>query len=91
MDFAQLLAHIDMRVARNTVLLQEVGESAIRQHCPAPGINQFRALAARRPTSDAFVLEDRGLESGDYEVLAGVCLGCGALGTKVARLATGER
>jgi hypothetical protein len=91
MDFAELLAHVEMRVAGYRVLLQEVGESAIRQFRPAPGINYFRALAACRPTSDAFVLEDRGLESGDDEVLAGVYLGRGALGTKVARLATGER
>jgi hypothetical protein len=39
MDFAELLAHVEMRVAGYTVLLQEVGESAIRQLCPAPGIN----------------------------------------------------
>ena len=91
MDFAELLAHVEMRVAGHTVLLQEVGKGAIRQLCPAPGINQFRAFAARCPTSDALVLEDRGLESGDYEVLAGVYLGRGALRTKVARLATGER
>ena len=91
MDFAELLAHFEMRVTGYTVLLQEAGESAIGQLCPAPGINQFRAFAARCPASNAFVLEDRGVESGDYKVLAGVYLGCGALGTKIARLAAGER
>jgi hypothetical protein len=39
MDFPELLAHIEMRVAGYTVLLQEAGERAIRQLCPAPGIN----------------------------------------------------
>jgi hypothetical protein len=39
MYFAELLAHVEMRVAGYAVLLQVVVEGTVREFRPVPGIN----------------------------------------------------
>ena len=73
------------------VLLDEIGQSAVRQLRPAPSVNQFSASVTRGPSSNTFVLEERGLGPRNEKVLTGIELGRRTLGTEIAHLTTRER
>ena len=91
MDLPELFSDVELRVTRDAVLLDEIGQSAVCKLRPAPSVNQFGACVTRGPSSNTFVLEERGLRPWNEKVLTGIELGRRTLGTEIAHLTTRER
>src|ERR1039457_5725615 len=62
-NLSELLPDVQLRVAWDAVLLDEVGQSAVCKLRPAPSVNQCGACVTCGPSSYTFVLEERGLRS----------------------------
>src|ERR1019366_5205305 len=90
-NLSQLLPDVELRVTRDAVLLDEVGESAVRKLRPALPVNQFSATRTRGPSPHTLVLEERGFGPRNEKVLTGIELGRGTLGTEIAHLTARER
>src|ERR1039458_2734628 len=89
-NLSELLPEVELRVTRDAVLLDEVGESAVRKLRPAPPVNQFGTAGTRGPSPHALVLEECGLGPRNEKVLAGIELGRRTLGTEIAHLTAGQ-
>src|SRR5229473_8232764 len=68
-NLSELLPDVELRVAWDAVLLDEIGQSAVRQLRPALPVNQFGASVARGPSPYSLVLEERGLGPRNEKVL----------------------
>jgi hypothetical protein len=90
-NLSELLPDVELRVTRDAVLLDEVGESAVRKLRPAPPVNQFSTTGTRGPSPHTLVLEERGFGPRNEKVLTGIELGRGMLGTEIAHLTARER
>src|ERR1019366_4907543 len=90
-NLSELFPDVELRVAQDPVLLDEVGESAVRKLRPALPVNQFSASVTRGPSPYTLVLEERGLGPRNEKVLTGIELGRGTLGTEIAHLPARER
>ena len=73
------------------LLLDEVGQSAVRKLRPAPPVNQFSATGTRGPSPDTLVLKERGFGPRNEKVPTGIELGRGTFGTEIAHLTARER
>src|SRR6266567_2688839 len=67
-DLSELLPDIEVRVARDTMLLEEVGQCTIRKLRPAASINQFSASVTRGPSPYTLVLKERGFGPRNEEI-----------------------
>jgi hypothetical protein len=90
-NLSELLPDVELRITRDTVLLDEVGQSAVRKLRPAPSVNQFSTRGTRGPSPHTLVLEERGFGPRNEKVLTGIELGRRPLGTEIAHLTTRER
>jgi hypothetical protein len=90
-NLSELLPDVELRVTRDAVLLDEVGESAVGKLRPAPAVDQFSTSVTRRPSPHTLVLEERGLGPRNEKVLTGIELGRRTLGTEIAHLTARER
>src|SRR6266852_317255 len=90
-NLSELLPDVELRIARDAVLLDEVGQSAVRQLRPAPSVNQFSASVTRGPSPYTLMLEERGLGPRNEEIPTGIELGRRTLGTGIAHLTARER
>jgi len=90
-NLSELLPDIEMRVAWDAVLIDEVAQSAIRKLRPALSINQFGASVTRGPCPYTLMSEERGFGPRNQKVLTGIELGRRMLGTEIAHLTTRER
>src|ERR1019366_8360376 len=68
-NLSELLPDVEVRVTRDAVLLDEVGQSAVGKLRPAPPVNQFSATGTRGPSPHTFVLEERGFGPRNEKVL----------------------
>jgi len=90
-NLSELLPDVELRIARDAVLLDEVGQSAIRKLRPAASVNQFSASVTRGPSPYTLMLEERGFRPRNEEIPTGIKLGRGTLGTEIAHLTARER
>src|ERR1035438_9800620 len=90
-NLSELLPDVELRVTRDAVLLDEVGQSAVGKLRPAPPVNQFSTTGARGPSPHTLVLEERSFRPRNEKVLTCVKLGRRTLGTEIAHLAARER
>src|ERR1035441_1881461 len=90
-NLSELLPDVELRVTRDAVLLDEVGQSAVRKLRPAPPVDQFSASVTRGPSPDTLLLEERGFGPRNEKVPTGIELGRRTLGTEIAHLAARER
>src|ERR1035437_3200959 len=90
-NLSELLPDVELRVTRDAVLLDEVGESAVGKLRPAPSINQFGTAGTRGPSPHTLVLEERGFGPRNEKVLTGIELGRRTVGTEIAHLTARER
>src|ERR1039458_10392014 len=90
-NLSELLPDVELRVTRDAVLLDEVGQSAVRKLRPAPAIDQFRTHATCGPSSYTLMLEEGGFGPRNEKVLTGIELGRRTLGTEIAHLTARER
>jgi hypothetical protein len=90
-NLSELLPDVELRVTRDGVLLDEVGESSVGKLRPAPPVNQFSTTGTRGPSPHTLVLEERGFGPGNQKILASIKLGRGTLGTEIAHFTARER
>jgi hypothetical protein len=90
-NLSELLPDVELRVTRDAVLLDEVGESAVGKLRPAPAFDQFSTSVTRGPSPYTLVLEERGLGPRNQKILASIKLGRRTLGTEIAHLTARER
>jgi hypothetical protein len=74
-NLSELLPDVELRVTRDAVLLDEVGQSAVRKLRPAPSVNQFSTTGTRGPSPHTLVLEERGFRPRNEKVLTCINLG----------------
>jgi len=89
-NLSELLSDVELRVAWDAVLLDKVGQSAVRKLRPAPPVNQFSTTGTRGPSPYTLVLEERGFGLRNQKVLTGIELGRRTLGTEIAHLTARE-
>src|ERR1035437_1786330 len=89
-NLSELPPDVELRVTRDAVLLDEVGESAVGKLRPAPPVNQFSASVTRGPGPHTLV-EERSFGPRNEKVFTGKELGRGTLGTEIAHLTARER
>src|ERR1035437_2926424 len=89
-NLAELLPDVELRVTRDAVLLDEVGQRAVRKLRPAPPVNQLSASVTRGPGPHTLV-EERSFGPRTEKVFTGIELGRGTLGTEIAHLTARER
>src|ERR1039458_9411010 len=90
-NLSKLLPDVELRVTRDAVQLDEVGQRAVRKLRPAPLVNQFSATGTRGPSPHILVLEERSFRPRNEKVLTCVKLGRRTLGTEIAHLTARER
>jgi hypothetical protein len=90
-NLSELLPDVELRVTRDAVLLDEVGESAVHKLRPAPPVDQFSTTGTCGPSPHALVLEEHGFGPRNEKVLTGIQLGRRTLRTEIAHLTAGER
>src|ERR1017187_558668 len=90
-NLSELLPDVELRVTRDAVQLDEVGQSAGRKVRPARPVNQFSTSVTRGPSPYTLVPEECGFGPRNKKVLTGIELGRRTLGTEIAHLAARER
>src|SRR5450759_3944397 len=90
-NLSELLPDVELRVTRDAVFPDEVGQSAVRKLRPPLPVNQFSTTGTRGPGPHTLVLEERGLGPRNEKVLTGIELGRRTLGTEIAHLAAREQ
>jgi hypothetical protein len=90
-NLSELFPDVELRVTRDAVLLDEIGESAVGKLRPAPPVDQFSTTGTRGPSPNTLVLEERGFGPRNEKVFTGIELGGRTLGTEIAHLTARER
>src|ERR1039457_2598149 len=90
-NLSELLPDVELRVTRDAVLLDEVGQSAVRKLGPAPPVNQFSTTGTCGPSPYTLALKECGFGPRNEKVPTGIELGRGTFGTEIAHLTARER
>jgi hypothetical protein len=90
-NLSELLPDVELRVTRDAVFPDEVGQSAVRKLRPPLPVNQFSTTGTRCPSPNTLVLKERGFGPRNEKVLTGIELGRRTLGTEIAHLTARKR